>query len=476
MILHTNAGLSLGSSYASTFAPASGLIVQGDVGIGTDNPSEKLDIVGNVKIQSTGNVSLLINADTDNSNENDHPEIKFIQDGAHHMLSVGSEGAAGNTYTGTSANSAYIISGSGHGGSVPLLLGTNNKVDVTILSNGKVGIGCTPISVLSIKNASNAYIEVAGNNNTPGASSMLFGQNSSNVGYCWNRANKELLFGTNNLEAIRIDSSGNVGIGGLNPSAKLHVRKTDVTSYIDNYSTAVIEDTEARLQLCSSNAGSNAAAITLSNDSHHWSIHHRGSSSTNKFCIGYANTTSTADLVNNTMASPALTINTSGLVEIPHLHVDKSYTYLDNATITGTFVSGAAPNTWHSITNLGNIGNGLGGGYGGETIGLWVRIFWTSGSTSAGYNHNLVCFIPPGTSNTHSTYSGSSFETSHIGGVSYTEGLAFTVKHHTSTPGGHDLRLRLFNDGASGSGLNLQIYTQTSVGSSNAKITVWRAS
>jgi hypothetical protein len=169
-------------------------------------------------------------------------------------------------------------------------------------------------------------------------------------------------------------------------------------------------------------------------------------------------------------------INADGLVEIPHLYVDKSYTYLDNATITGTFVSGAAPNTWHSITNLGNIGDGLGGGYGGETIGLWVRIFWTSGSTSAGYNHNLVCFIPPGTSNTHESYSGSSFETSHIGGVSYTQGLAFTVKHHTSTPGGHDIRLRLFNDGAGGSGLNLQIYTQTSVGSSNAQITIWRAS
>jgi hypothetical protein len=236
-------------------------------------------------------------------------------------------------------------------------------------------------------------------------------------------------------ERLRISYDGKVGIGTSSPDAELHIEPV----------------------------GSNASLLLSNNGrTQYWRIQN--------------NEADDALVFNANDASERMRITSAGVVEIPHLYVDKSYTYLDNATITGTFVSGAAPNTWHSITNLGNIGNGLGGGYGGETMGIWVRIFWTSGSTSAGYNHNLLCFIPPGTSNTHESYSGSSFETSHIGGVSYTQGLAFTVKHHTSTPGGHDIRLRLFNDGAGGSGLNLQIYTQTSVGSSNAQITIWRAS
>ena len=44
MILHNNQGLSLGAGYAATLAPANGMIVQGNVGIGTVSPIGKLSI------------------------------------------------------------------------------------------------------------------------------------------------------------------------------------------------------------------------------------------------------------------------------------------------------------------------------------------------------------------------------------------------------------------------------------------------
>ena len=46
---------------------------------------------------------------------------------------------------------------------------------------------------------------------------MIVGQDTSSNAYCWNRANAPLLFGTNNAERARIDSSGNLLVGLTTP-------------------------------------------------------------------------------------------------------------------------------------------------------------------------------------------------------------------------------------------------------------------
>ena len=85
-----------------------------------------------------------------------------------------------------------------------------------VSASGNVGIGTqNPPSILSLYRGSgvNAYLEVAGNGNTPGTTSMLYGQDSSNNGYVWNRSNSAIYFGTNNSIKMFLNSSGDFLIG-----------------------------------------------------------------------------------------------------------------------------------------------------------------------------------------------------------------------------------------------------------------------
>jgi len=82
-------------------------------------------------------------------------------------------------------------------------------------SSGNVGIGTSsPTQALSINRGvgTSSFISTAGNGNTPASAEVLFGQDTSSNAYVFNRANAPILFGTNNAERMRIDSSGNVYI------------------------------------------------------------------------------------------------------------------------------------------------------------------------------------------------------------------------------------------------------------------------
>lgn len=102
------------------------------IGIGT-TPSKTLHLA------STGDVSVWLEADTDNSGEDDNPYIKLTQDNNLTRSIIGMVGTAGNdpednSYTGTTANSLLIGTQTNN----TVQIGTYNAVRLTIDTAGYI--------------------------------------------------------------------------------------------------------------------------------------------------------------------------------------------------------------------------------------------------------------------------------------------------------------------------------------------------
>jgi hypothetical protein len=117
----------------------------------------------------------------------------------------------------------------------PLAFGTNNTERLRIDASGNVGIGTsTPTTKLTVGNASGPQIEASD------------GTVSQRVGYCafgaalsGSASNHPYLLLTNDTERLRIDTSGNVGIGTSSPGERLVIQgsTTNVIAQIRNSST-----------------------------------------------------------------------------------------------------------------------------------------------------------------------------------------------------------------------------------------------
>ena len=227
----------------------------GNVGIGTTSPDSMLHL------KSTGDVKLILEADSDNSGENDNPLIELKQDGGGIISRFGNVGVAGQIFTNSRANSTGL-------GSVyqqDLIFFTENSARVYIKGEngyqGRVGIGAaTPSQILDVNgnvtanryygNGSTAYyldpndtgvsIRAAGFIDAgPDAAFRCYdGSNfrggigdgqwaSGNSSYTNDLAiyasNNFNLHTGSNTPLIRVTNTGLVGIGTVSPTEKLHV-------------------------------------------------------------------------------------------------------------------------------------------------------------------------------------------------------------------------------------------------------------
>jgi hypothetical protein len=166
----------------------------GNVGIGTSSPSGPLDVVS-----SSGAVGQYIRG---RSSDN-----------------------IGSLYF-TSNASASTEYGYVQGRSTDLRIQGFNNGLILQPSSGNVGIGTSsPAAKLHVYQSANniiqvgsagtstAGIDLAGDGATAGTDSYRLYQDSGKTAYVWNYANTPLRIGTNNAEAMRIDSSGNLLVG-----------------------------------------------------------------------------------------------------------------------------------------------------------------------------------------------------------------------------------------------------------------------
>lgn len=220
-----------GFTYASAFF---GVTDEGSVGIGTINPTEKLDVIGVVKATSfLGDGS---NLDGIVINEDD-PEVGvnttgYVPKWDGSALVTGSIYDDGNVGIGnTSPNAKVDISGTGEGNYLPVLTVRNTGTSGTYDGNVIRAISNNPV---------NGSIDGLMLNSTEGNAFHLNFVNASyyyagRIGTVFSNHSAtplgELFFSTGQgsndpIEVMRLTSTGNVGIGNTNPANKLDVAGT----------------------------------------------------------------------------------------------------------------------------------------------------------------------------------------------------------------------------------------------------------
>ena len=170
------------------------------------------------------------------------------------QMIVGTEGSAGSLVTGSSQGSALI----GNAASNPLQFFTNNTVRATLTnttlytaSGVNVGIGTSsPSFPLQIVGSVGGYATSIGGSTyalrvyTDTTQIQMNGTNGTEFISMFPASNY-MAFGTNNAERMRIDSSGNVGIGATSAGNKLQISNGGANGV--EFDVALASGTESKM-------------------------------------------------------------------------------------------------------------------------------------------------------------------------------------------------------------------------------------
>jgi predicted secreted protein len=176
----------------------------GNVGIGTTSPSAKLHVA------STSCEVIIQDSDTARAS-NPAALLSFW----------GSDARAG--YIGYPSDSNMYINQTNSGA---ILFLTNNTERLRIDSSGNVGIGTTSINAKFVVSDGANGLEVSTNVSSSSVTQITSYNRSTSAYTTFNFDALTTRFSISGTEKLRIDSSGNVGIGTTSATAKLHVNGT----------------------------------------------------------------------------------------------------------------------------------------------------------------------------------------------------------------------------------------------------------
>ena len=196
----------------------------GNVGIGTTSPGERLEITGSTPTAGDTTLNLKVPAGNITIGVTEMGNILFSSSDAStggsgsvaKISTIAGDGSGAWTGNGRPTDLAFFTQ--------PLGASATLVESMRIDQDGNVGIGTTsPGAKLDVRSLATTAETVAqfGNNNIQGGLEV---KTNGNLDWGFNTKNsRNLTFSTNQTERMRITSAGNVGIGTTSPGGNLHV-------------------------------------------------------------------------------------------------------------------------------------------------------------------------------------------------------------------------------------------------------------
>ena len=235
---------------SSNFNISGNGIIGGNLGIGTNNPGQTLDVQSNgssvIRAKSSGGSGVLV-LDRASAVSANSAQVSFSSGGATDFAMGTSQGSAGvsdfSIYNYGTANNAFTIQ-----------KGSNNVGMGTATPNTALHLrsASTTGFAIQMENTSTAKRLYIGNYGTTGGGNHWPGLNSANTSFLY--AENPLIFttpggimfsGSSTAEHMRITPDGNVGIGTTNPLEKLHVSGRAIFNVPGNNGFRITPGTDA---------------------------------------------------------------------------------------------------------------------------------------------------------------------------------------------------------------------------------------